>query len=92
MAYFLKKQLLGRPLSNDTQGITKELKSAGGKSLLIFDNPEIIEKLKLDGRYVHIATVKLNNSKRYENAVNWVVVEHEIITGWDREINIFALK
>ncbi len=92
MAYFLKKQLLGRPLSADVQGVTKELMSSGGKSLLIFDNPEITEKFKLDGRYVHLASVKLNGSKRYENAAGLIVAGHEIITGWDNEVNIFTLK
>jgi len=91
-AYFLKKQLLGRPMSTDVDGITKELKSTGGKSLVVFDNPELVEKLKLDGSYIHIASVKLNRSKRYENAAGWIVAEHEIITGWDEEVNIFTLK
>ncbi len=92
MAYFLKKQLLGRPVSTDVQDITKELKSSGGKSLLIFDNPEITEKFKLDEKYVHIASVKLTGSKRFENAAGWIVAEHEIIAGWDDEVNIFTLK
>lgn len=92
MAYFLKKQLLGRPLSTDVEGITKELESTGGKSLLIFDNPDIIEKLKLDGRYVHKASIKLKNSNRYGNAVNWSVSKDEIITGWDDKVDIFTLK
>lgn len=92
MAYFLKKQLLGRPLSTDVHGITKELETAGGRSILIFDSPDIMEKLKLDDRYVHLASLKLNISKRYENTVDWVVLEDEIITGWDDEVNIFALK
>ena len=44
------------------------------------------------GRYVHIASVKLNSNKRYDNAVNWIVSEHEILKGWDDEVNIFTLK
>ena len=92
IAYFLDKQLLGRPLSSDVQGITKELEAAGGKSVLIFDNPDVMEKFKLDERYVHLASFKLNRSKGYENTVNWVVLEDEIITGWDSEVNIFTLQ
>jgi len=92
MAYFLNKPLLGRPLSADVQGITEELVVAGGKSLLVFDNPEITEELRLDGRYVYKATVKLNHDKRYEHAANWVVTKHEILTGWDNEVTIFTLK
>lgn len=92
MAYFLQKQLLGRPASSDVQGITEELKSAGGKSLVVFDNPEVVEKLKLDGRYVHLGSIKLSSHKGYEHAVNWIVTGHEIITGWDDEVNIFYLK
>lgn len=92
MAYFLNRQLLGRPLSNDVQGITKELETAGGKSVLVFDTPDLMEKLKLDGRYVHLASLKLNRNKIYNNTVNWVAVEDEIITGWDNEVNIFTLK
>jgi hypothetical protein len=92
IAYFLKKQLLGRPISSDAGGISKELKSAGGKSLLVFDNPLIVEKLKLDSRFTHIASIKLESGKRYGHAVNWIIEKHEIITGWDEEVNIFTLK
>ena len=92
MAFFLKRQLLGRPVSSDVQGITRELQSAGGKSLLIFDNPELTEELRLDRRYGHLASVKLNGGKGYEHAADWIVTEHEIIKGWDEEVNIFKLK
>ncbi len=92
MTYFLKKQLLGRPLSPNVNGITQELESAGGKSLLVFDNPEITDKLKLDNRYVHLGSVKLNSGERYATAVNWSVTKHEITTGWDKEVNVFKLK
>lgn len=91
ITYFLNKQLLGRPLSADVDGITEELKAAGGKSLLVFDNPEIVKKLKLDERYVHIGTEKLGYDKRYEYAANISYSEYEIITGWDSEVNIFTL-
>jgi hypothetical protein len=92
MAYFIKKQFLGRPLSTDVQGITKELETSGGKSVLIFDTPDIVEKLKLDKKYVFKASLKLNRSNRYENAVNWVVLKDEIIKGWDNEVSIFTLN
>lgn len=92
MAYFLRKQLLGRPLSTDLDGITGELESAGGKSLVAFDNPGIVEELKRDGRYVHAGSLKLNGKDRYEHAAEWVIAGHEIITGWDEEVNIFTLK
>jgi hypothetical protein len=68
------------------------LKSAGGRSLLVFDNPEIAGKLKLDGRYSQKGSIKLNSSDRYEHAAKWVIAEHEIINGWDEEVSIFTLK
>jgi 4-amino-4-deoxy-L-arabinose transferase-like glycosyltransferase len=92
ITYFLKKQLLGRPDSRDVDRVTEELKTAGGKSLVVFDNHEITEKLKVDGRYSHKGSLKLNSSKRYNDSVKWVVAEHEIIAGWDEEVNIFILK
>jgi 4-amino-4-deoxy-L-arabinose transferase-like glycosyltransferase len=92
MAYFLDKQVLGRPRSIDVDGVTDELKSAGGRSLLVFDNPEIAGKLKLDGRYLYKGSIKLNSSDRYEHAAKWVIAEHEIINGWDEEVSIFTLK
>ncbi len=92
IAYFLRKQLLGRPLSTDLDGITGEMESAGGKSLLVFDNPGIVEELKRDGRYAHAGSLQLNGKDRYEHAAKWVIVEHEIITGWDEEVSIFTLK
>jgi 4-amino-4-deoxy-L-arabinose transferase-like glycosyltransferase len=92
LTYFLNKPLLGRPSSKDVHGITKELEAAGGQSLLVFDNPEIVEELKVDRKYIHIASVKLNNSKRYEHVGNWIVVKHEITAGWDKEVNVFTLK
>ncbi|HDH05253.1 MAG TPA: hypothetical protein ENH01_06005 [Nitrospirae bacterium] len=89
IAYYLKKQLLGRPLSRDVDGITKELEAADAKSLLVFDNPEIVEKLKKDKRYIHAGAVKLENSKRYLNAVN---IKQDEIKGWDKEVNVFILE
>jgi hypothetical protein len=92
ITYFLGKQLLGRPLSTDVEGVTKELKAADARSLVVFDNQEIVGKLKNDDRYVHIASKKLINDNRYEQAVNIVFQYHEIITGWDKEVNVFAIK
>ena len=92
VAYFLRKQLLGRPLSTDVDGITSELESAGGKSLIVFDKPGLVDELKRDGRYVHAGSLKLNPEDRYEYAAKWVISEYEILTGWDEEVSIFILK
>jgi hypothetical protein len=92
IAYYLKKQLLGRPLSNNVDGITGELRRAGARSLLVFDNPETVEKLNSDNRYIHVASMKLKDDRRYENTVNINVKDFEIITGWDNEVNIYELK
>ncbi|MBI5739870.1 MAG: hypothetical protein HZA16_04035 [Nitrospirae bacterium] len=88
IAYFLNKQLLGRPLSSDMEGITKELEAAGVRSLLVFDNAEVVEKIKKDGRYIHLTQQKLRKDIRYAHAVN---IEQDNITGWDEEVNIFQL-
>jgi hypothetical protein len=92
IAYYLGKQLLGRPLSSDPDGITSELAAAGARSLLVFDNPEIVEELKSDNRYVHLAHKELDNGERYEHTVNINIRDHEVITGWDNEVNIFSFK
>ncbi len=89
IAYYLKKQLLGRPMSEDVEGITKELKAADAKSLLVFDNLDIVEKLKNDKRYIHIASIKLKRDNRYLYAVN---IKQDVIKGWDDAVNIFVLK
>ncbi|MBI4699296.1 MAG: hypothetical protein HY758_10455 [Nitrospirae bacterium] len=89
LAYYLKKQLLGRPLSGDAEGITGELKAAGARSLLVFDNPGITEYLKKDSRYIHMADIKLKDDPRYAYEVN---IEQDEIAGWDKEVNIFELK
>jgi len=89
IAYYLKKQLLGRPLSSDINGITEELKAVDAKSLLVFDNLDIVEKLKNDKRYIHIASIKLKKDNRYLHAVN---IKQDEITGWGEEVNVFTLK
>jgi len=91
IAYYLNKQFLGRPLSIDALGIANELKAAGGKSILVFDNPDIVERLKNDTRFVHLATKKIYDN-RYEETVNINIRDHEIITGWDKEVNLFEFK
>ena len=92
IAYFLNKQLLGRPISTDLDGITDEMKIAGGRSLLVFDNSRITQELKIDGRYIYAGSLKLNGRDRYEQVAKWVIADHEIITGWDDEVSIFILK
>jgi hypothetical protein len=89
IAYYLKKQLLGRPLSKDIGGITKELVAVNAKTLLVFDNLEIVEKLKNDKRYFHIVSKKLEKDGRYLHAVN---IKQDEISDWDDKINIFTLK
>jgi len=89
IAYFLKKQLLGRPISTDVEGITKELREADAKSLVVFDNLEIVEKLKEDKRYIHAGALLLDNIKKYLNPINTKIDQ---ITGWDKKVNIFKLK
>ena len=88
----MKKQLLGRPISSDVEGITQELRIADARSLLVFDNLEVVERLKRDKRYRHVASKKFKEDKRYEHAANRIISEYEIITGWDDEVNIFTLK
>jgi 4-amino-4-deoxy-L-arabinose transferase-like glycosyltransferase len=89
IAYFLGKQLLGRPLSQDIEGITKELKDAGAKSLVVFDNPKIVKELMNDKRYIRLASEKLKKDSRYLYAVN---IQQDEIKGWDEDVNIFTLK
>jgi len=89
LAYYLRKQLLGRPLSRDANGILKELEAVNAKALLVFDNLQIVEELKKDKRYVYVASKAFKPDIRYMNAVN--IVQDEI-TGWDKEVNIFTLK
>jgi hypothetical protein len=89
IAYFLNKQLLGRPLATEIDGITRELEMAEARSLLVFDNTEVAEKLKSDNRYIHVAYKKLRKNNRYSHAVN---IDQDNITGWDEDVNIFTLK
>ena len=89
IAYYLKKQLLGRPLSEDTEGIIKELKAVDAKSLVVFDNLDLVERLKSDKRYVYKASRKLREDNRYLDAVNY---KQDVITGWDKEVNVFVIE
>lgn len=86
IAYYIKKQFVGRPISLDIKGITEELEAADAKSLLVFDSLEIVERLKEDDRYTHTAGINLKNDKRYFNAVN---SKMDVITDWDRTVNVF---
>jgi hypothetical protein len=88
LAYFLNRQFLGRPLSEDVDSITEEMANAGARSLLVFDNLDIVEALKMDDRYNHLGSIKLREDKRYWNFSN---VKHDQITAWDKEVNIFIL-
>jgi hypothetical protein len=89
IAYLLKKQFLGRPLSEDIEDITKELIEADAKSLLVFDNPEIVKELDGHERYIHAGSVALENYQKYLNPINAKVDQ---ITNWDDEVNIFVLR
>ena len=89
IAYYLKKQCLGRPLTGDIEGITEQLKAVDAKSIIVFDNPEIVEKIKNDKRYIFIASKKLRQDKRYMYAVN---IGQDEITEWDKEVNIFEIR
>jgi hypothetical protein len=89
IAYYLSKQLLGRPLSSGVDGITKELMEAGAKSLVVFDNLGIVEDLKKDTRYIHLASIKLKKDTRYSNAPS---VKRDEVTAWDEVVNIFTVK
>jgi len=92
ITYFLNKQLLGRPASKDIQGITEELISAGGRSLVVFDDPDLVNEMMLDNRYVRLASIKLDGIKGRDTAAGWVVTDHEIINGWDETVTVFSLK
>lgn len=91
IAYYLGLQFLGRPNSRDTNGIANEMKISGARSLLVFDNMEIVGMLQDDGRFVHVSSLKLKNPERYADAVNVNIRDHEIITGWDTDVSIFRL-
>jgi hypothetical protein len=89
IAFYLKKQFLGRPLSSDLKGISKELTSVNAKSLLVFDNMELVKKMKSDDMYVYLAEISLRKDKRYMNAVN---IKQDQIKEWDRTVNIFKMR
>lgn len=89
LAYFLNKQLLGRPQSSDITDLVYELKEVGARSLLVFDNLGIVEELKNDRRFQHIAAISLRRDERYWNFPR---VKHDQIKAWDEEVNIFVLN
>jgi hypothetical protein len=88
IAYYLNKQLLGRPHSKDIEGITEELMNAGGRTLIVFDNLDIVEQLKSDPRYKHLATIDLKRDERYWSFPD---IERDQISAWDKEVNVFVL-
>jgi len=51
-----------------------------------------VNELMLDNRYVHMASIKLDGINGRDSAAGWIVTDHEIINGWDDEVNIFTLK
>ncbi len=89
IAYFLRKQFLGRPLSPDVDGITKELEAATARSLIVFDHPATVDKLRKDKRYIYAGRLKFENNKKYLNPINTKVDQ---ITEWAKEANVFILK
>lgn len=61
LAYFADKKFLGRVLSTNLEDITKELKEAGVRSVLVSSKSNVIDKLNDDERYRHI--VKINKGE-----------------------------
>lgn len=92
IAYYLKKQFLGRPLSSEIDEITKEIKEVEGKSILVFDNEQLVVNFKKDGRYIHLGSIKLKDDTRYSNLAN---IDSDV-TGklhkWDKEVNVFEFR
>jgi len=58
VAYYSKKKFLGKPNSTDIEGITKEVKAAGVKSIIVLGSMKILENLKNDEKYRHIIKLK----------------------------------
>ncbi len=58
VAYYTDKKFLGRVLSSDLEGITKELKDADARSVLVSSKLTMAERLKEDERYQYITTIK----------------------------------
>lgn len=59
-AYYLKKQLLGRPVSGNLEEMTRELEAANAKSLIVFNNPAMVEELKSSDKYIHKGSIRNN--------------------------------
>jgi hypothetical protein len=89
IAYYLNKQLLGRPMSGDISGITRELMAAGARTLLVFDNPDIVMELARDERYIHVGSLRLEN---YDKDLNSINAKVDQILDWDDEVNIYVIR
>lgn len=59
-AYYLKKQLLGRPVSGNLEEMTRELEAANAKSLIVFNNPAMVKELKSSDKYIHRSSIRNN--------------------------------
>jgi hypothetical protein len=89
MAFYLKKQFLGRPVSTNVDEFTRELKEVNAKSLIIFGNKPVVRELKNDMRYKHMHVLKINDKQIYDNGVYH---ENEGLMSLDREVNIFSIN
>lgn len=89
IAFYLKEQFLGRPLSGDIKGLTNELLKVNARSLIVFDNLELVESLKKDDRFIHESTINLKEDSRYLNPLN---TEIDQISAWDRNVNVFLVS
>ncbi|MCQ9206120.1 MAG: hypothetical protein NG737_07410 [Omnitrophica bacterium] len=81
VAYYSKKKFLGRPNSTDIEGITKEVKAAGAKSIIVLGSMKILENLKNDEKYRHIIKLK-------KGELGWDAERNEYI----EEINVFYVN
>lgn len=70
VAYYLEKQYLGGVISTDIEGVTKELRDAEARSLIVYDNLPAVQKMKSDSRYIHKATLEKNESKYINKETN----------------------
>jgi hypothetical protein len=89
IAFYMKGQFLGRTLSGDIEGLTDELRNAEARALLVFDNMELVERLKRDNRFIHTASIDLKEESQYLNRLN---TEIDQISAWDRSVNIFLIN
>lgn len=81
VAYYSKKKFLGKPRSTDIEGITKEVKAAGAKSIIVLGSMKILENLKNDENYRHIIKLK-------KGELGWDAERNEYV----EEINVFYVN